>query len=43
MDIIDNVNMTSNELNKDGLQLNPRGSDKLTINFIWRIEKFIMT
>ena len=28
MDIIDNVNITSNELNKGGLNLNPRGLGK---------------
>ena len=36
-DIIDNRNITSNELNKWRLHLNPRGLGKLTINFIRRI------
>ena len=40
MDIIDNGNITSNELNKRGLHLNPRG---LAINFISRINKFLTT
>ena len=40
MDIIDNGNTTSNELNKGGLHLNPRGLGKLAINFI-RIIKII--
>ena len=40
MDIIDNGNITSNELNKGGLHLNPRG---LAINFISRIKKFLTT
>ena len=43
MDIIDNGDITSNELNKGGLHLNPRGSGKLVINFIWRIKKFATT
>ena len=38
MDIIDNGKITSNELNKGGLYLNPRGSGKLAINFIRRIK-----
>ena len=37
MDIIDNGNITSNELNEGGLHLNPRGFGKLAINFISRI------
>ena len=37
MEIIDNGNITSNELNKRGLHLNPRGLDKLAINFMRRI------
>ena len=41
MDIIDNGNITSNELNKGGLHLNPRASGKLAINFIRRIKKFV--
>ena len=40
VDIIDNGNITSNELNKGGLHLNPRG---LAINFISRINKFLTT
>ena len=40
MDVIDNGNITSNELNKGGLHLNPRG---LAINFISRINKFLTT
>ena len=43
MDIINNGNITSNELNKAGLHLNPRGLGKLTINFIRRIKKFAPT
>ena len=43
MDIIDNGNITSNELNKGRLHLNPRGLGKLTINFIRRIKKFATT
>ena len=43
MDIIDNGNITSNELNKGGLHLNPRGLSKLAINFIRRIKKFATT
>ena len=43
MDIIDNGNITSNELNKGGLHLNPRGLGKLAINFIRRIKKFATT
>ena len=42
MDVIDNGNITSNELNKGGLHLNPRGLGKLAINFIRRIKKFVM-
>ena len=34
MDVIDNGNITSNELNKGGLYLNPKGLGKLAINFI---------
>ena len=41
MDIIDNGNMTSNELNKGGLHLNPRALGKLAVNFIRRIKKFV--
>ena len=43
MDIIDNENITSNELNKGGLHLNLRDLDKLAINSIRRIEKFATT
>ena len=43
MDIIDNGNITSNELNEGGLHLNPRGSGKLAINFISRIKKIVTT
>ena len=43
MDIIDNGKITSNELNKGGLHLNPRGLGKLSVNFLRRIKKFAMT
>ena len=43
IDIIDNENITSNELNKGGLPLNLRGLGKLVINFIRRIKKFATT
>ena len=43
INIIDNGNITSNELNKGGLHLNPRGLGKLAINFIRRIKKFVTT
>ena len=43
MDIIDNGNITSNELNKGGLHLNPRGLGNLAINFLRRIKKFATT
>ena len=43
MDIIDNGNITSNELNEGGLHLNPRGLGKLAINFISRIKKIVTT
>ena len=43
MDIIDNENITSNELNKGGLHLNLRDLGKLAINSIRRIEKFATT
>ena len=39
MDINDNGNITSNELDKGGLHLNPRGLGKLAFNFIRRIKK----
>ena len=43
MDIIDNGNITSNELDEGGLHLNPRGLGKLAINFISRIKKIVTT
>ena len=43
MDVIDNRNITSNELSKGGLHLNSRGWGKLAINFIRRIKKFVTT
>ena len=43
MDIINNRNITSNELNKGGSHLNPRGLGRLAINFIRRIKKFATT
>ena len=43
MDIIDNGNITSNELNKGGLHLNLRDLGKLAINFITRSKKFVTT
>ena len=43
MDVIDNGNITSNELNKGGLHLNLRGLGKLAINFITRSKKFVTT
>ena len=43
MDIIDNRNITSNELNKGRLHLNPRGLGKLAINFIRAVKKFATT
>ena len=39
MDITGDKNITSNELNKGGLHLNPRGLDKGAINFIRRTKK----
>ena len=42
MKITDNWNVTSNELSKGGLRLNPRGLGKLVINFIRRIKQFAM-
>ena len=38
MDIMSNGNITSNELNKGELHLNPRGLGKLAIKFIRRIK-----
>ena len=43
MDVIDNGNITSNELNKGGLHLNLRDLGKLAINFITRSKKFVTT
>ena len=43
MDVINNGNITSNELNKGGLKLNQKGLGKLAINFIRRNKKFITT
>ena len=43
MDVIDNANITSNELNKGGLHLNTRGLGKLAFNFVRRIKKFLTT
>ena len=43
MDIVDNGNVSSNELNKGVLHLNPRGLGKLAIIFIRRIKKFLTT
>ena len=43
MDIIDNGNITSNELDEGGLHLNPRGLGKLAINFVSRIKKIVTT
>ena len=39
MDIIDNGNITSNELKERGLHLNLRGLGKLAIKFISRMKK----
>ena len=41
IDVIDNGNITSIKLNKGQLHLNPRGFDKLAINFIRRIKKLV--
>ena len=43
METIDNGNITSNELNKGGLHLNPRGLGILAINFMRRIKKLAST
>ena len=43
IDVIDNENITSNELNKGGLHFNPRDLGRLTINFIRKIKKFVTT
>ena len=43
IDIIDDGNITSNDLNKGGLHLNLRGLDNLAINFITNFKKFATT
>ena len=43
MDVINNGNIPSNELNKGGLKLNQRGLGKLAINFIRRNKKCVTT
>ena len=43
MDIINNGNIPSNELNKGGLHFNPSGIGKVAINFIRKIKKFATT
>ena len=43
MDIIDNGNITSNQLNKREFYLNSRGLGKLTVNFIRGIKQFATT
>ena len=43
MDVIDNGNINSNEVNRGRLHLNSRGFGKLAINFIRRIKKFVKT
>ena len=43
MDMINNRNITSNELKKGGLKLNARSLGKLAINFIRRNKKFVTT
>ena len=43
MDVIDNGNINSNELNRGGLHLNSRGFGKLAISFVRRIKKFVTT
>ena len=40
MDVINNGNITSNELNKGGLHFNARGIGKVAINFFRKIKKF---
>ena len=40
MDIIDNGNITSNELNKGGLHLNPRDLGKLAITLLGELKNF---
>ena len=43
MDVINNGNITLDELNKGGLHLNLRGLGKLAINFVRRIKKIVTT
>ena len=43
VETISNGNINSNELNKGGLHLNPRGLGKLAINLIRRIKKIVTT
>ena len=43
IDVIDNGNINSNELNRGGLHLNSRGFGKLAISFVRRIKKFVAT
>ena len=43
MDVIDNGNVTSDEIDKGGFHLNPRGLGKLAINIIRRIKRFVTT
>ena len=43
MDKIDSGSISSNELNKGRLHVNPRGIGELTINFFMRIKKFATT
>ena len=43
MDVIDNGNINSNELNRGGLHLHSRDFGKVAINFIKRIKKFVTT
>ena len=43
IDIIDNGNITSNDLNKGGLHLNLRGLGNLAINFTMNFKKFATT
>ena len=38
MDVIDNGNITSNELNKEGLYLNPRGLGKLAMTLLGELK-----
>ena len=43
MDVIDNGNIASGEIDKGGFHLNPRGLGKLSINIIRRIKRFVTT